>query len=197
MVAYPIPPADKAKLFDKDPTTTVTLPGKATWKFKCKTLFEVSKLKVANSNLEYIDGLIIRVLYPDKTYRDFTTQPVLLDKEIRWYWITNNTDVDIEVAEIIIEPINNVSVAGGVDKYYKNEVMIPLTVAFVEQPFGFISNSFDLSNDNAADYIEWSWDGVTVHGKLLFGETFGEFRKATSIYLRAQVAGDKYRVWAR
>jgi len=197
LVAYTIPPADKAKLFDKDPTTTVTLPGKATWKFKCKTLFEVSKLKVVDSSLDYISGLIIRVLYPDKTYKEFTSQPVLLDTEIKWYWITNNTDVDIEVAEIIIEPINSVSLAGGVDKYFKRETDIALTNGFVPQSFGFISTSFDISNDDANNYIDWSWDGATVHGHLLKGETFGEQRKAMVIYLRGQAGGEKYRIWAR
>ena len=65
-----------------------------------------------------------------------------------------------------------------------------------EKAFSFTSDTVIISND-AANEIEFSWDGATVHGKLKATEVLKFVRKRkTSIYIRSASGTDVYRVWA-
>jgi len=107
-VGFPFPPAELAKLFDKNPSTVVLLPSGVTWMFKLKKTFEVNKIKILDTNLDYIDNLEITVYYPDKTTKVFVTQPVIVEAEAKWFSV-KNLGGDVEVAEIIIEGMANVN----------------------------------------------------------------------------------------
>ena len=98
--------------------------------------------------------------------------------------------------------------------YASNLVGVPvpvaLTTTFQEfqfndtrpQPDGstiglFLSTGVIISNDSNANYIEFSFDGVTVHGRLLFTDTlnFGLMRER-QVWLRGQAGAEPYRVFA-
>jgi hypothetical protein len=101
------------------------------------------------------------------------------------------TDLEQDVDDILS------IVQGSQNSYYEDDAGTALTNAFAEQLYGFTSSSFDLSNDDKTNYIEWSWDGVTVAGRLYKGETFHESQRRASIYLRGQAGGESYRVLSR
>lgn len=61
----------------------------------------------------------------------------------------------------------------------------------------FLSSSILLSNDHVANYIDYSFDGVTFDGRLYFGETKTlPVKHARAIWLKGQAGGEQYRVEA-
>ncbi len=90
-------------------------------------------------------------------------------------------------------------ISGSTHAYFMDEAGTALTQAFQELPFGFTSFSISLTNDGAVTdgYIEYSFDGVNVHGRINNGEGFAnDFRAQAHIYLRGQNGGEKYRLGA-
>jgi hypothetical protein len=90
-----------------------------------------------------------------------------------------------------------VSVTGSANSYYKDHTVTALTSSFVLQSFGFTSQSLLIANDEAiaGGYIEYSFNGTNIHGKLLPGETRSmDFRSQIGIYLKGQSGGEKYRL---
>ena len=82
-------------------------------------------------------------------------------------------------------------------EYFEDESGTALTSSFAQQSFGFDSRGIIIVNDSASRYIEWSWDGVNVHGKLKLGESITMDNKSeSSIYLRGESGGEEYRVIA-
>lgn len=74
----------------------------------------------------------------------------------------------------------------------------PLTTTF--QPYTITSFSiveWEIYNDSATNYIEYSFDGSNVHGKLKAGEIKVEPLKNQKIYLRGEVDNVPFRLWAR
>ena len=72
-----------------------------------------------------------------------------------------------------------------------------LTTAFQKITIGFNASDFVISNDHASQYIEYSFDGTTVHGKLLSGEVIPEYGVSYSnIWMRGEIGGEGFRIWA-
>lgn len=60
----------------------------------------------------------------------------------------------------------------------------------------FISDGVIIANDSTLNELQFSFDGITVEGDLLAGETMNFLHiKRKVIYLRG-TADDPYRVWA-
>ena len=102
-------PADKAKLFDKDPTTKVTLPAGQAWRFGYKTVFEVNKIKVLDEDLMFIAGIEITVYYPNNT-NEVLGNPATIEDEINGFKVKNTNVTDVDIAEIAIETMDNVNI---------------------------------------------------------------------------------------
>lgn len=61
----------------------------------------------------------------------------------------------------------------------------------------FVSQGVIVSNDDLANEIQFSFDGITVEGDLLNGESMNFFSlRRKAIYLRGAAGGEPYRVWA-
>lgn len=81
-------------------------------------------------------------------------------------------------------------------EYYEDQTGTALISSFAEQSLGFTSRGIIIVNDHASRYIEWSFDGINVHGKLKFGESITMDNKSeTSIYLRGESGGEEYRLF--
>jgi len=74
---------------------------------------------------------------------------------------------------------------------------IPLTSGFQAFTSAFTPLEFEIYNDSTTNYIEYSFNGTDVHGRLLPGEIKVEPLQKTSIYLRGQAGNEPYRLWAR
>ena len=81
------------------------------------------------------------------------------------------------------------------NRYFEDHSGTSLTGAFAAQPFGFSSFSIMIVNDDATGYIEYSFDGVNVHGRLHAGESRAmDFRRQRQIWLRGESGGESYRL---
>jgi hypothetical protein len=61
----------------------------------------------------------------------------------------------------------------------------------------FTSFGMIVANDHIANEIQFSFDGVTVDGDLLAGESMNFYSlRRKVVYLRGSVANEPYRVWA-
>jgi len=70
-----------------------------------------------------------------------------------------------------------------------------LTTDFQKIAVGFLGGDFVISNDSAK-YIEYSWNGTKVDGKLLAGECIPESGVAQrDIWVRGEAGGEAYRIW--
>ena len=105
----PLSAADKAKLFDKDPTSTVILPAGATWHFKFKAIFEISKIKVTDTDLVYIPNIQITPWMPVGGFGVVGGNPYIVNDEIRGFSVKNNGATDVIVAEIFVETMEGVN----------------------------------------------------------------------------------------
>jgi len=80
------------------------------------------------------------------------------------------------------------------NRYFQDQSGAALTGSFVSQSFGFSSFSISIVND-AAGYIEYSFDGTEVHGRLHAGESrVMDFRRQRRIWLRGESGGESYRL---
>lgn len=80
--------------------------------------------------------------------------------------------------------------------YYNSHINLPLTTSFQEFNFNFSSTYIILVNDSAANWIEFSFDGVTVHGRLSKEEVLHlTLFSKPYIYLRGQRGNEPYRIW--
>ena len=92
---------------------------------------------------------------------------------------------------------DNAKITGSKDAKFISDLDLTLTTGFQSRAFGFNATSIIISNDHATNYIEYSWNGTDVHGKLFKGETLFLSRISRSnIYLRGQAGGEEFRVWA-
>ena len=61
----------------------------------------------------------------------------------------------------------------------------------------FVSQGLIIANDDLVNEISFSFDGVTVEGDILFGESMNLFTiRRKIIYLRGFAGGEPFRVWA-
>lgn len=79
--------------------------------------------------------------------------------------------------------------------YFSDQTIHALTASFVAQPFGFHAESIIMYNDETtgSDYVEWSFNGTDVGGRLMPGEVvildhLGDGRAVIS--LRSNAAAD-------
>jgi len=105
----------------------------------------------------------------------------------------NSSDVKVSLDNEVV----GVSPVGSDNSYFEDQDGTALTGVFAEQDFGFDSFSIMLANDEvvAGGYVEFSFDGINVHGRVLPGEARTmDFRKQGSIYLRGQAGDEDYRI---
>lgn len=70
-----------------------------------------------------------------------------------------------------------------------------LTTLFGAFDFGFASFSITFFNDAESGWIEYSFDGQNVHGRVTPGETRKmDFCRHQSVWLRGQSGGESYRL---
>ena len=83
------------------------------------------------------------------------------------------------------------------NSYYKDQAGTALTTGFVEQEFEFGSVCIIIANDATGKYIEYSFDGTKVHGRIEDDDTQPKMmmlRYHKSIYLRGESGGEAYRL---
>lgn len=86
-------------------------------------------------------------------------------------------------------------ITGSTNSFFQDQVGLALTGAFQDTLFGFTSFSISLVNDDPAITIEYSFNGVTVHGRLAPGESNTmDFRAQPGIWLKGSAAA--YRLMA-
>jgi len=81
--------------------------------------------------------------------------------------------------------------------YFKNQAGTALTTEFVEQDFDFHSVCIIIANDATGKYIEYSFDGTSVHGRIEDSDDQPKImmlRYQKSIYLRGESGGEAYRL---
>jgi len=83
------------------------------------------------------------------------------------------------------------------------EVDMALTTTFVGKKidFTFPARKIDISNDSTTKYIEYSFDGINVAGRVEKGEAypifvFGQEYISNEIYIRGEAGGENYKIWA-
>jgi len=88
-------------------------------------------------------------------------------------------------------------IASSENHYWKDQSGKALTNAFVSQSFGFRSQEIMLSNDSNTKYIEFSFGGTAVDGKILPREVLNlGNQEREEIYLRGESGGESYRLMA-
>lgn len=90
-------------------------------------------------------------------------------------------------------------VVGSANSFFSDPAATALTTAWQNFTFGFTSVSILVSNDGIAGdrYIEYSFDGSTVHGRILGGEVrVMDLRSQPGIYLRGEAGAELYRLEA-
>ena len=83
--------------------------------------------------------------------------------------------------------------------YFEDQAGTALTTSFVKQDFGFDTFCIIVANDATGQYIEYSFDGANVHGRIKDtddGPKLMLFRRHGSIYLRGESGGEAYRLEA-
>lgn len=86
---------------------------------------------------------------------------------------------------------------GSTNWFYTSSDIISLTTTFQQFSFNFTARALVIINDSDTNYIEFSFDGTNVHGKLKSHEVFmfdGISRDL--IYLRGQAGGEGFRLWS-
>lgn len=74
---------------------------------------------------------------------------------------------------------------GSANAYFCSESVTALTGTFQNFVFGFTSFSISLYNDDYAEQIQFSFDGISVHGQVNVGEAVAmDYRSQPGIYLR-------------
>ena len=81
--------------------------------------------------------------------------------------------------------------------YFKDQAGQALTASFVRFEIGFASFSITLFNDAVGKYIEYSFDGTTVHGRVKAGEVRTmDFCRHADVWLRGESGSEAYRLEA-
>ena len=82
------------------------------------------------------------------------------------------------------------------NKYFEDQSGTALTTSFAKQEFGFASFSIFIANDQSSTgYIEYSFDGTNIHGRLGATEKRSmDFRRQREIWLRGESGGESYRL---
>jgi len=207
-----------AALFDKSighlGLTPLPLPALGTWTFNFRKPFRVKDIKILSQspygqvivnedvNLTITDVLGNVTVIPLAA----GALPYMCDTEIIIVSLANNGTGDQPVDEIIIETFQDVrqhiQLDGRTFFSYDDGAEngeTPLTDAYVLFDWTFLSQSFDLKNDetDGGAVIYWSWDGLADAGFLNPGETWHEQCHKRGVYLKASVADALYRLWAR
>ena len=106
---------------------------------------------------------------------------------------------DDRVRVLVVPTLPNAvvtTVNGSTNSFYVDNTITALTTLFALSSFGFTSKSITVINDSI-NVIDFSFDGVNVHGKLRNGEaTTMDHRAQTGIYLKSNIAGSNYRAWS-
>ena len=83
------------------------------------------------------------------------------------------------------------------NSYFQDQSGTALTASFVKQEFGFQSFCITLANDSTGTYIEYSFDGTTVHGRIKDTDDQPKimfFRRHDAIWVRGESGGEAYRL---
>lgn len=79
--------------------------------------------------------------------------------------------------------------------YFEDQTGHLLTTSFSKYEFGFSSFSITLINDATGKYIEYSFDGTNVHGRVRAGEARKmDFCRHTEAWLRGESGSESYRL---
>lgn len=71
-----------------------------------------------------------------------------------------------------------------------------LTNLYVEQTFGGMLSTINLTNDSPTDNVQFSFDGATLAGEVRPGESVTiDVDQKTSIYIKGTAGGDVVRIW--
>jgi len=88
--------------------------------------------------------------------------------------------------------IKTISTSNAMDYYLE----VAMTNLYVQRAFGNAINTLTVSNDSMADTVQVSYDGVTLEGDLMPGETKTfNVKNKSSVYLKGTVGGDNARIW--
>jgi hypothetical protein len=87
-----------------------------------------------------------------------------------------------------------VVVSGGpVEDYFSGTT----TNSYVEKVFGNGMDFIELTNESTTDSVQWSFNGATLEGNLLPGETMGiNVSSKRHVYIKGTAGGGTYRIWA-
>lgn len=146
------------------------------------------------------DGSLVAINVADDGSLSINSSVVISasDIQIGAVEIKNGISDDRAVVEVVGGLPNAVvaSVNGSRNSFYTDNTVTALTTSFVQQAFGFMSKSITVINDSV-NTVDFSFDGVNVHGKLRNGEaTTMDHRAQSSIWLRSNIAGSAYRTWS-
>ena len=84
-------------------------------------------------------------------------------------------------------------IVGGPLKYY---TAYASTNLYIEKTFGGDCHSLTIQNTHASDPVQFSFDGVMLHGDLSAGESITvNLGNETSIYLKSTAGTATIRVW--
>lgn len=89
------------------------------------------------------------------------------------------------------------AVGDGAPDYYQDGAKTALTASYVAFPFGFMSNNMTLVNDetSGAKGVIFSFDGITQHGSLLFGQSITwQAPNQSCIWMKFVSAAPAYRL---
>jgi hypothetical protein len=79
--------------------------------------------------------------------------------------------------------------------YFTDQAKLSLTTSFAKAGFGFASFSITLFNDADGKYIEYSFDGTNVHGRVKGGEARKmDFCRHGEIWIRGENGSEAYRL---
>lgn len=201
-----------------DSTGAIQVVGATTdGRLKVDAALSVENINLGNVEITNDLGNPIPCTIPNTDFPDAAANAKLDEVKTKLDAIITNTEnihVDVGAVNVNTDTLESLSaatnakldtllakpgVAGSSNAYFCDENMVALTNAFVARPFGFTSFSISLTNDGAVTegYIEYSFDGTTVHGRINNGEGFAhDFQAQPSIWLRGQNGGEKYRLGA-
>lgn len=146
------------------------------------------------------DGSLVAVQVADDGTLNINTTATISASDIQIGAVELKNDISDDRVRVLVTPsLPNAlvtTVNGSTNSFYVDDTITPLTTSFASSSFGFTSKSITVINDSV-NVIDFSFDGVNVHGKLRNGEaTTMDHRAQTGIYLRSNIAGSNYRVWS-
>ncbi|MEM4711325.1 MAG: hypothetical protein QXL18_05245 [Candidatus Woesearchaeota archaeon] len=125
---------------------------------------------------------------------------VLPIKAVQIYGENNGNVLPVKVdssGQIIVSGMGGGGGGGSTDWFYISSDITSLTTEFHLFAFNFTARAIVIINDSDTNYIEFSFDGTNVHGKLKSHEVFMfDGISRDSIYLRGQAGGEGFRLWS-